>query len=165
MSARRAHPHPPQGNSPLAVGQADQQQLMPRPHLAAIYNQPVDMVRHVLQQLPRDRLIPLAYPNVSVVHKALQPPGGTPQDRPPRQLAGYPAQLHRFAFKDPRDQPGHVLYSRFPLSWTHLQDFVLPGMIQLADRHLVSPSRMVRQTLFYRSASCRSAPFPKLSGS
>ena len=51
-------------------------------------------------------------------------------------------------------QTAHAIFIGFDPSGEQIE-------IQLADRHVSPPARMVRQTLFYRSASCRTASFLK----
>src|SRR3989304_232769 len=137
MTPNMLDPGPGNRDGPFAISQTDHQQLMSKTNFRAIYNQ-TDLSQAMplgLQPFTRNRLIPFTHPDRRIIQKTAQPSGDAHQ----LGWAGNLAQMHRATLVDPDHQPDKVTHLRDPLTRSQFTNPSHPGIIELVDRHGVTP--------------------------
>ena len=145
-------PSPGNRNAALPIGQADDQQLVSKTNLRPIHDQTnlSNAVKLGFQPLTGYRFIPRSHSNSWIIQQPTQSSGGTQQLGWTGYLPRNAAQIHRPALIDPDDQPDKVSNLGHPLSWSQFTNPMNPGIIEVVDRHWVTPFRkMVGQNRFY----------------
>jgi hypothetical protein len=145
-------PGPSNWNGPFSVCQADNQQLMPKANLGPVYNQMhlSEMTELCFKSLASDRFVPFPHPDGRIIQQSAQTPCVTQQLRRTGDFPCNSAQGNGSSLVDADDQPDEVAYLCDPLVWSQLVDLLILGMIELVDRHWVTPFRkMVRENRFY----------------
>jgi hypothetical protein len=140
-----SNPGPSQRQGPPAIGDSHYQQLMAIGHLARVDYQLncSPLSRGLCQQAHSNWLIPLPYPDVTVVQKAGDAAGATPALRLSEHLASDVTQMHRPTAIDTGNEPSKIPQSRYMFYRKHLSNLSMKGMICLDDGHLCLLFRLV----------------------
>ena len=136
VSSNMFDPGSGDGDCSFAIRQTDDQQLMSKANLGAIYNQTdlSQVAKLGFQPQPGDRLIPFPYSNGRVVQQSAHATGGAQQLGSAGDLASNPAQTHRPALVDASHQPSKIAYLGNPLFGSRFLNPLKPGMIEPVDR-------------------------------
>ncbi len=167
MSSDVFDPSPGNRNAALPIGQAHDQQLMPKTDFRAIHNQTnlSDTPKLGFQPLPGNRLIPRSHSNGRIIQQSAQSPRHTRQFCFSRNLASYFTHTHRTTQVNSDDQPYKPSNLGDPLSWTQFHYSHFPGIIKVVDRHWITPFlRWLRKTNFSGESLPINYSLVKLSG-
>ena len=111
-------PGPGNRDGPFPIGQTDNQQLMSKANLGAIYDQTdfSQMPELSFQPLPSDGFVPFPYSDSRIVQQPAQSPGGTQQFGWSGFLPCNSAQTNRPALINTDDQPDKIADLGNPLT-------------------------------------------------
>lgn len=114
---------------------------MSKTNFRAIHNQ-TDLSQAMplgLQPWMCNRLIPFTRSDRRIIQETIQPSGDDHQLGWAGYLAGNLAQMHRATLVYPDHQPDKVTHLSDPLTRSQFTNSSHPGIIELVDRHGVTP--------------------------
>jgi hypothetical protein len=134
-------PGPGNRDGPFSICQTNDQQLMPKANLGAIYDQPdfSDVPELSFQPPPSDGLVPFPHSDGGIIQQPAQSSGGAQQPGRTRDLSGNAAQTHRPALIDPYHQPGKIAGLGDTLPRSQFLNSAIPCIIEVVDRHRITP--------------------------